>query len=75
MITKDFIDGFTQIEEILKTSETEEQFGKTKQWALTYIDNERRFQRKKYFFFLRKYVDEVYDVFYEIILHKKFLER
>jgi hypothetical protein len=68
MITTSFIEGFQQIVEVLKSCETEEQFNNTKEWALHYIEGERKYQREKCCFLFKKKVDEAYDAFYFTIL-------
>ena len=72
MLTREFVEGFKQIEEVFDSCETKEQFNNTKEWALEYVTSERKFQKKKHCFIFRKKIDEIYDVYYYIILGKKF---
>lgn len=72
MITKDFVEGFEQIMEVFKSCDTEKQFDNTKEWALSFVENERKFQRSKHCFLLRKKIDKIYDVYYNIVYDKKY---
>lgn len=75
MLTRDFVEGFNQIMDVFNSCETEKQFDNTQEWAFLFVENERKFQKKRHCFIFKKMIDNIYDVYYNIVKDKRYYKK